>query len=54
MGSHSQARGMRRENHMAFSDIQAAMAGELARSDLTNEIKREINNAITFYGNKAF
>jgi hypothetical protein len=39
---------------MAFSDMQAAIAGELARSDLTMEIQREINNAITFYGNKAF
>jgi hypothetical protein len=39
---------------MAFSDMQAAIAGELARSDLTTEIQREINNAITFYGNKAF
>ena len=39
---------------MAFSDMQAAIADELARSDLTAEIKREINNAITFYGNKAF
>jgi hypothetical protein len=39
---------------MAFSDMQTAIAGELARSDLTTEIQREINNAITFYGNKAF
>ncbi len=39
---------------MAFSDMQTAIAGELARSDLTTEIKREINDAITFYGNKAF
>ncbi|HEX7965719.1 MAG TPA: hypothetical protein VF651_08385 [Gammaproteobacteria bacterium] len=39
---------------MAFSDMQGAIAGELARSDLTTEIQREINNAITFYGNKAF
>lgn len=39
---------------MAFSDMQTAIAGELARSDLTSEIQREINNAITFYGNKAF
>lgn len=39
---------------MAFSDMQAAIADELARSDLTTEIQREINNAITFYGNKAF
>jgi hypothetical protein len=39
---------------MAFSDMQTAIAGELARSDLGDEIKREINNAITFYGNKAF
>lgn len=39
---------------MAFSDMQAAIAGELARSDLASEIQREINNAITFYGNKAF
>jgi len=39
---------------MAFSDMQTAMADELARSDLADEIKREINNAITFYGNKAF
>jgi hypothetical protein len=39
---------------VAFSDIQTAIAGELARSDLTAEIQREINNAITFYGNKAF
>ncbi len=39
---------------MAFSDMQAAIAGELARTDLTTEIQREINNAITFYGNKAF
>jgi hypothetical protein len=39
---------------MSFSDIQTAIAGELARSDLTTEIQREINNAITFYGNKAF
>jgi hypothetical protein len=34
--------------------MQTAIAGELARSDLTTEIQREINNAITFYGNKAF
>jgi hypothetical protein len=39
---------------MAFSDMQTAIAGELARTDLTVEIQREINNAITFYGNKAF
>ena len=39
---------------MAFSDMQTAIAGELARSDLSAEIQREINNAITFYGNKAF
>ncbi len=39
---------------MAFSDMQTAIADELARSDLTTEIQREINNAITFYGNKAF
>jgi hypothetical protein len=39
---------------MAFSDMQAAIAGELARTDLTTETQREINNAITFYGNKAF
>lgn len=39
---------------MAFSDMQTAIAGELARSDLPTEIRREINNAITFYGNKAF
>ena len=39
---------------MAFSDMQAAIASELARTDLTTEIQREINNAITFYGNKAF
>ena len=39
---------------MAFSDMQAAIADELARSDLSTEVKREINNAITFYGNKAF
>lgn len=39
---------------MAFSDMQTAIAGELARTDLTTEIQREINNAITFYGNKAF
>jgi hypothetical protein len=39
---------------MAFSDMQTAIAGELARSDLTTEIRREINNAISFYGNKAF
>ena len=39
---------------MAFSDMQAAIAGELARSDLASEIQREINNAITFYGNKVF
>jgi hypothetical protein len=39
---------------MAFSDMQTAIADELARSDLSTEIKREINNAITFYGNKAF
>jgi hypothetical protein len=39
---------------MAFSDMQTAIAGELARSDLRDEIQREINNAISFYGNKAF
>ena len=39
---------------MAFSDMQKAIAGELARLDLTTEIQREINNTITFYGNKAF
>ena len=39
---------------MAFSDIQAAIADELARSDLMAEIRREINNAIAFYGNKSF
>jgi len=39
---------------MAFSDMQAAIADELARSDLTAEIQREINNAITFYSNKNF
>jgi len=39
---------------MAFSDMQAAIAAELARTDLTTEIQREINNAIAFYGNKAF
>jgi hypothetical protein len=39
---------------MAFSDMQAAIADELARADLTSEIQREINNAITFYSNKAF
>jgi hypothetical protein len=39
---------------MAFSDMQTAIAGELARSDLRTEIQREINNAISFYGNKAF
>lgn len=39
---------------MAFSDMQTAIAGELARSDLTTEIQREVNNAINFYGNKAF
>ena len=39
---------------MDFSDMQAAIAGELACSDLTAEIQREISNAITFYGNKAF
>lgn len=39
---------------MAFSDMQTAIAGELARSDLSTEIQREINNAINFYGNKAF
>lgn len=39
---------------MAFSDMQSAIAEELARSDLSEEIKREINHAITFYGNKAF
>jgi hypothetical protein len=39
---------------MAFSDMQSTIAGELVRTDLTTEIQREINNAITFYGNKAF
>lgn len=39
---------------MAFSDMQTAIADELARSDLSTEIQREINNAITFYGNKSF
>jgi hypothetical protein len=34
--------------------MQTAIAGELARTDLTTEIQREINNAIAFYGNKAF
>ncbi|HEY3645492.1 MAG TPA: hypothetical protein VGM16_09150 [Gammaproteobacteria bacterium] len=34
--------------------MQTAIAGELARSDLRTEIQREINNAISFYGNKAF
>jgi len=39
---------------MAFSDMKAAIAGELARSDLAAEMRREINNTIIFYGNKAF
>lgn len=39
---------------MAFSDIQTAIADELSRSDLTTEIQREVNNAITHFANKAF
>lgn len=39
---------------MSFSELQNKIAKEISRSDLTNEIQREINNAIAFYGNKAF
>jgi hypothetical protein len=39
---------------MALSDMQTAIADELSRSDLSAEITREINNAITFYQNERF
>ena len=52
------SRGRRRAFHLEITyGIQrhaGAIAGELACTDLTTEIQREINNAITFYGNKAF
>jgi hypothetical protein len=39
---------------MALSDMQTAIADELSRTDLSTQITREINNAITFYQNKRF
>ena len=34
---------------MALSDLQAAIADEMDRSDLTTQIAREINIAIRWY-----
>ena len=39
---------------MALSDMETAIGDELSRTDLTTQIAREINNAITFYQNKNF
>lgn len=37
---------------MALSDMQSNIADELSRTDLSVQITREINNAITFYQNE--
>jgi hypothetical protein len=37
-----------------FSDLQERIARHLGRHDMAQQIQREIENSINFYGNKAF